>query len=230
MSQPAADAEIPTPETQRPLLSAERLKAFVDAVVAIAMTLLILPLLENVAEFAREDKSALDYVQAEYAQLFSFVLSFLIIAVFWTTHHRIFDRVERSTNLLIWLQVGWMFTIVWLPVATAMLGAMDTDTTQTVLYIGALLLSSLLMLATRVYLRRHPELHRISPDSLRRGTIAEVVLSSMFAVALVVAVLVPAVGYASLLLLLLSGPVQAIANRTGGGRGDAGGGSRSTPG
>ena len=220
MSQPPVDPqnpkpESPDPETSHPLLSAERLKAFVDAVVAIAMTLLILPLLENVAEFAREGKSPLDYVQQEYNQLFSFVLSFLIIAVFWNNHHRVFDRVERATNPLVWLQIAWMFTIVWLPVATAMLGSMHVDATQKILYIGALLASSLLMLATRLYLRGHRELHRIAPESLRRGITAEVVLSAMFAVALVVAVLVPPIGYAALFLLMLSGPVQAFAARAG---------------
>ncbi|MBS1673919.1 MAG: DUF1211 domain-containing protein [Actinobacteria bacterium] len=197
------------------MLSAERLKAFVDAVVAIAMTLLILPLLENVAEFAREDKSALQYVQEEGAQLLSFALSFLIIAMFWMTHHRVFDRVQKSTNALIWLQVAWMFTIVWLPVATAMLGAMDTDTMQKSLYIGALLASSLIMLGTRLYLRAHPDLHRINPTSLRHGLIADIVLCVMFAVSLAIAVFVPVIGYAALFLLALSGPLQAILARRG---------------
>ena len=39
-------------DLHRPVLSAERLKAFIDAVVAIAMTLLILPLMESVGEVA----------------------------------------------------------------------------------------------------------------------------------------------------------------------------------
>ncbi|MCE4025382.1 TMEM175 family protein [Microbacterium sp. Au-Mic1] len=210
MSQPAADAETPTSEPSHPLLSAERLKAFEDAVVAIAMTLLILPLLESVSEFAREGKSSLEFVQEEHSQLFSFGLSFLIIAVFWMTHHRVFDRVEKVTSPLVWLQVGWMLTIVWLPVSTALLGAMDPDTAQKLLYIGALLASSLFMLATRLYLRRRPELHRIDPESLRRGIIAEIVTSAMFAIALLIAVLVPAIGYGAMFLLVLSGPVQAL--------------------
>jgi uncharacterized membrane protein len=209
------DPQSDTIETTRPLLSAERLKAFEDAVVAIAMTLLILPLLENVSEFAREHKTALDFVQTENKQLFSFALSFVIIAVFWMNHHRVFDRVEKATNALVWLQVGWMFTIVWLPVSTAMVGVMPDDATQKLLYIGALLASSLLMLGTRLYLRRHPELHHITPPSLRRGLIAEVVMSVLFAVSLVIAVLVPNIGYAAMFLLLLSGPAQAFVAREG---------------
>lgn len=213
MSQPTADAETPLPESTRPLLSAERLKAFEDAVVAIAMTLLILPLLESVSEYAREHKTALEFVQEEHSQLFSFGLSFLIIAVFWMNHHRVFDRVEKVSNALVWLQVGWMLTIVWLPVSTAMLGSLDNDGMQKLLYIGALLASSLLMLATRLYLRRHPELHGIAPESLRRGIIAELVMSVLFTVSLVISVLVPAIGYGAMFLLLLSGPAQALVAR-----------------
>ena len=41
------------------LYAAERMKAFVDAVVAIAMTLLILPLLESVSDVAGEDGRAI---------------------------------------------------------------------------------------------------------------------------------------------------------------------------
>lgn len=42
--------------SERPLLSADRLKAFTDGVVAIAMTLLILPLMEGVIDLGREGR------------------------------------------------------------------------------------------------------------------------------------------------------------------------------
>ncbi|WP_336648444.1 TMEM175 family protein [Microbacterium sp. MMO-10] len=210
MSQPAD----PIPEdSSQPILSAERLKAFVDAVVAIAMTLLILPLMENVTELGREGKTTLEYLQEEQAPLWSFALSFLIIALLWINHHRVFDRVERVRIPLVWLQVGWMFTIVCLPVSTAMLGAMPTDSTQKIVYIGSLLMSSLFMVATRVYLWRHPALHRIAPGSLRRGIVAEIVTATMFAISLIVSICVPAIGYSALFLLVLSDPIQALVAR-----------------
>ena len=214
MSQSPLDDAASPPDARHPLLSAERLKAFVDAVVAIAMTLLILPLLENVSELAREGKSTLQYLQEEQGPLWSFALSFVIIALLWINHHRVFDRVERVSTPLVWLQVGWMFTIVWLPVSTAMLGAMSTDDAQKIVYIGSLLLSSLLMLATRLYLRRHPGLHGIDPAALRRGITAEVVTAVLFAIALIVSVTLPRIGYAALFLLVLSGPIQAVAGRS----------------
>jgi uncharacterized membrane protein len=193
------------------MLSAERLKAFTDAVVAIAMTLLILPLMESVTELAREGVDAAEWLGEESGQLFTFALSFVLIANFWMSHHRLFDRVDHTTGALIWLTVAWMFTIVWLPVATAIVGQMNTDATQTLLYIGSLIVTSLVLMLTRLYLRSHPALHRIEPVRLRHGLVADGVTSVLFAVALAVALAFPAVGYSAMFLLLLTWPLHRFA-------------------
>ncbi|GAA5195053.1 TMEM175 family protein [Microbacterium jejuense] len=194
-----------------PLLSAERLKAFTDAVVAIAMTLLILPLMESVTELGREGANAAQWLDQESGQLLTFALSFVLIANFWMSHHRLFDRVERVTNALIWLTVAWMFTIVWLPVATAIVGQMDTDATQKLLYIGSLLATSLMLMLTRLYVMRHPELHRIEPIRLRHGLAADIITAALFALALAASLLIPALGYWVMFLLLLTWPLHRLA-------------------
>src|SRR6478735_11257996 len=126
-------------------LPAERLKAFCDAVVAIAMTLLILPLMESVGDAAADHLNSLEWLSANTGQLFSFALSFVLIANFWLTHHRLFAGIHRVTNGLLWLTIAWMFTIVWLPIPTALLGQLKTDAEQEILYIGTLALTSLVM-------------------------------------------------------------------------------------
>ena len=75
------------------------------------------------------------------------MLSFLIIARFWVSHERLFDYVERWTGWLMILNVLWMLTIVFLPVVTAMVGSMDTDRLQIALYIGTMLVNTLVMTA-----------------------------------------------------------------------------------
>ncbi|MBU4465788.1 MAG: DUF1211 domain-containing protein, partial [Actinobacteria bacterium] len=149
-----------------PFASAERVKAFTDAVVAIAMTLLILPLLDTVKEAAADGSSTLEWLQNNFSPILVFLLSFVIIANFWTSHHRLFARVESVTEFLLWITIAWMLTIVWLPVATAITGQMESDTLQRVLYIGSMTLTSVLLLCARLYLARHPALHDISPRDL----------------------------------------------------------------
>ncbi|MCO5951792.1 TMEM175 family protein [Microbacterium yannicii] len=191
-------------------LPAERLKAFADAVVAIAMTLLILPLMESVGDAAADGLATIEWLNENAGQLFSFALSFLLIANFWLTHHRLFAGIHRVTAGLLWLTIAWMFTIVWLPIATALLGQLEEDAGQKVLYIGTLAMTSLVMLLIRLYVLRHPALHDIPRPRLRSGLVADVVMLALFLLALAVAVLFPAVGYWAMFLLLLVAPLHRL--------------------
>ena len=69
----------------------ERTITLTDAVVAIAMTLLVLPLVEVVKDL---DLTDLSRVWAENGELLqSFVMSFLVIYAFWTAHGTLYHRL-----------------------------------------------------------------------------------------------------------------------------------------
>ncbi len=191
----------------------ERFKAFVDAVVAIAMTLLILPLMESVSEAASEKLSTAEFFVEHSGQLLSFALSFVLIATFWMGHHRQYRDVEWVTAPLLWINIAWMSTIVWLPVPTAMIGQMETDSLQPVVYIGTLILTQLTTLAGWLYLLRHPGFTTTPIDVLRAGVIGDLAAIILFLIALALAVFVPSLGYAGLLVLLLTGVVTKLLNR-----------------
>ncbi len=191
----------------------ERFKAFVDAVVAIAMTLLILPLMESVSEAASGKLSTAEFFVEHSGQLLSFGLSFVLIATFWMGHHRQYRDVEWITGPLLWINIAWMATIVWLPVPTAMIGQMETDSLQPVVYIGTLILTQITTLAGWLYLLRHPDFTTTPVDILRAGVIGDLAAIILFLIALALAVFVPAIGYAGLLVLLLTGVVSTLLNR-----------------
>ncbi|WP_447911971.1 TMEM175 family protein [Microbacterium phyllosphaerae] len=191
----------------------ERFKAFVDAVVAIAMTLLILPLMESVSDAASNKLSTAEFFDEHSGQLLSFGLSFVLIATFWMGHHRQYRDVEWITSPLLWINVAWMATIVWLPVPTAMIGQMDTDLLQPVVYIGTLILTQVTTLAGWVFLLRHPDFTTTPVETLRAGVIGDLAAIILFLVALAIAVFVQPYGYAGLLVLLLSGVVTKLLDR-----------------
>ncbi|MFF7291409.1 TMEM175 family protein [Microbacterium sp. NPDC008134] len=205
------------PHRTRPFRT-ERFKAFVDAVVAIAMTLLILPLMEAVSDAASGKLSTAEFFHEHSSQLLSFALSFLLIATFWMGHHSQYCDVERITVPLIWINVAWMATIVWLPVPTAMLGQIDADALQKIVYIGTLLTTQVATLAGGIYLGRHPELTTAPPSAYRAGVLGDIAAIILFVAALLIAVLVPQIGYAALLLLLLNAPVSRLVDRVSHGR------------
>lgn len=199
--------------TEQTTFAPERLRAFVDAVVAIAMTLLILPLLESVSEAATESAGTGAFLIEHRGQILSFVLSFVLIAVFWMEHHRLYERVVRVSSPLLFINVAWMLTIVWLPVPTAMLGQMDTDPLQALLYIGTLILTQVATLAGKLYLMRHPGLTDLTAETLRRGAIGDFAAIILFCIALPIAAWVHVVGYFALLLLAFSNPVEKLLGR-----------------
>lgn len=196
----------------------ERFKAFVDAVVAIAMTLLILPLMGSVSEAAADRLTTAEFFTEHSGQLLSFGLSFVLIATFWMGHHRQYRDAEWITAPLLWINVAWMATIVWLPVPTAMIGQMDTDALQAVVYIGTLILTQVTTLAGWLYLLRHPELTTTPAEVARAGVIGDLAAIILFLIALAIAVFVQPYGYAGLLVLLLSGVVTKVLRRIGGRR------------
>ncbi len=206
------------PQTEG-LFSAERAKAFTDAVVAIAMTLLILPLMESVSVVAAKGEGAAQWLEGHSDQLFAFVLSFVIIAVFWVNHHRVFSRVRLVSTALLWITIGWLLTIVWLPVVTSMVGQMSSNDPLLIgLYIGSMLVTELMSFATLLYLRAHPRTHEIGRDRMLRWIAFALSMLLRYAVALVLAVAIPAVSDWALFLLVLTGPVQSLFARMMGAR------------
>ncbi len=84
--------------------------------------------------------------------------------------------------------------------------------TSIALYIGTLIVTSASMLLMEVVLKRNPGLLREGVEGGLRLT-SSVIATVLFAVSLVLAVLVPSVGMLWLLILLLSGPIEALYDR-----------------
>ncbi|MFW0775704.1 TMEM175 family protein [Paenarthrobacter nitroguajacolicus] len=197
----------------RELSSPERLQAFTDAVVAIALTLLILPLMESVGELADHHGTTAEWLAEEQYALLGFVLSFILIAVFWVHHHKLFRSVKRVDSGLLWLTVSWMFTIVVMPVATSLSTQMQSDWAQPLVYIGTLFATSLMLLLARAYLRSHPDLHTMEDTEAVSGIRASGIVSGLFLAALVLALVIPDAGNWPLLVMLLSEPLQRLDRR-----------------
>ncbi|MFC4530300.1 TMEM175 family protein [Sphaerisporangium dianthi] len=94
----------------------DRVIFFSDAVIAIAMTLLALELPVPHGRTAAEAwHSFLELLPEEYL---NFVISFGVIAAFWTAHHQYFRHIHAVDAALRRYNLGWLFLIVVVPFAT----------------------------------------------------------------------------------------------------------------
>ena len=180
----------------------ERLLTFVDAVVAIAITLLVLPLAEVGREVQNGDVVGL--LRAHVDDIVGFLLSFVVIARLWLAQHRIVSCLVRQNAAVVRLLLAWTFTIVVLPFPTALVAATSHDTLARAFYIGTMAGSSGLLALIA---------HAIGRDRTLRDTDAgpdhvhATANTLTFLLALVISVVLPSTTYWPLLLLVLVDPV-----------------------
>lgn len=112
-------------------LQLDRLVFFCDAVVAIAITLLIFNLkIDHVANNQLTFKSLLE----PWRSFIAFLLSFLNIASFWKTHHSFFSYIKKIDEKMIWFNIAWLFFIVTLPFSTSVVSSYFSNSPAMFLY------------------------------------------------------------------------------------------------
>lgn len=194
----------------------ERLVNFSDAVIAIAVTLLVLPLVEIPGEL-QPDQDLREILSEHSGQFAGFVISFLVIWTFWSAHHRIMEFFRGYDHLLMQLHMVFLFTLVTLPFSTQLLNSRAASSAAS-FYLGTLLVSSLMLafISLRGRARRdllhadraEVELWLRRPLSIYRP----VVLTA----ALVVSVFSPSAGLWMLLLLVFDNLVERLISRVRG--------------
>ncbi len=181
----------------------DRFLTFIDAIVAIAITLLVLPLVDLVGELG-DGGSVRHLLEDNKAPIGAFFLSFLVIAQLWSAQHHLLRSVVGANEHLTRLLLLWCLTIVVLPFLTALVAgpgdAGEQATTKT-LYVGTMAVGSFVLGVASLVIQRHPEL-RDSPDA--PDVAVTFATAATFVVALAVMLAVPASSYWPLLLLVLS--------------------------
>lgn len=136
-------------------LEKNRVEAFSDGVFAIILTLLVLEL--RVPEVP--DHSSLSAYVTAMAPLLpkfiGFLLTFIMIAMHWVSHHFFFHHLRHARLGLVWLNNLLLLWLCFLPFPTALFGDHPTDQFPILLYAADSLLVSLTFFCMRWYAVRH---------------------------------------------------------------------------
>ena len=99
-----------------------RIEAFSDGVFAIIITLLVLEI--HVPQVQGKDVSvALARSLLALAPKFlAYIISFLLVCVWWVAHHHLFQVLKRSDRGLLWLNSLFLLWLAFLPFPTALMG------------------------------------------------------------------------------------------------------------
>jgi uncharacterized membrane protein len=187
----------------RATISVERLNAFSDAVFAVAITLLVLNI--DVPMIARNlARTQLPGILIDMVPRFwAFVFSFILIGIFWMAHHSTFHLIKKHSEMLSWLNLIFLLTIVALPFSTDLESIYDYLQFPTIIYALNLGAAGLMMSIIWWYASKN---HKLIDKSLSSGLIRHIQLKSLtipFAALIVIVVSFINVSIASWFWLLI---------------------------
>ena len=164
-------------------LEKSRIAALVDGIFAVAMTLLVLDLRLPEGVKLTSDSEAWHQLVDLRGRFATYILSFVVLGIFWIAHHSLFHFVSRVDRNLLWLNLLFLLFITLLPFSTNLLSGNAPLHVPVAVYGANLLLLSLSSLLQQSYLAHRPglSLDHLTPawiTTMRRRTAIPAVIAA----------------------------------------------------
>jgi len=121
-------------------LKLDRLLALADGTLAIVITLLVL-LMEPPPPHLSTGDVMKDVLEMGH-YFAAYVLSFMLVGIYWLGHHGMFHHIRRGDLTLVWLNLVFLMCVAFVPFPTALLVEYPEDRMAAVIYGLAQLLCS----------------------------------------------------------------------------------------
>jgi uncharacterized membrane protein len=166
-----------------------RLDTFSDAIFAVAMTLLVFtfPLAGLPQNLTPE--AVQNLITGLSGQFETFIISFLVVGAFWIAHHRVFDKIKRYDQALVWLNFVFLLFIVFVPFPTAVLVSAQSSWLPVAFYASNIACAGFVLTLVWVYASYNFRLIDASTPirEVRLSTLQGVVVPSVFLLSILVA-------------------------------------------
>jgi uncharacterized membrane protein len=103
-------------------MDTKRLETLVDGIFAIAMTLLVLALAVPDITGPLSNTAVQNSLYSLIPNFYTLVMSFILLALFWSNHHRAFHKINEMNTPLLWINVIWLLFIVLVPFSASLTG------------------------------------------------------------------------------------------------------------
>lgn len=138
-----------------PLIPKNRLETLADGIFAIAMTLLVLSIEVPTLQGNVTTSTIMEYLlYTLLPQIFVYVLSFVLLASFWMTHH-VFYIIKRTNTTLLWINIFWLMSIAIVPFSTSMIGKYGGFQLSELIFATNMLIIGILSYANWTYAANH---------------------------------------------------------------------------
>jgi uncharacterized membrane protein len=132
-----------------------RLEAFSDGVIAIVITLLVLEIKVPEVKSGIELRAGLVHLLPKVG---AYVISFLVLAVWWVSHHHLIEQVKNVDRGLLWLNNLFLLALAFIPFPTALMGEYPRQPEGAVIYGLTCTAAGAAFFGMRVYAANRPEM------------------------------------------------------------------------
>lgn len=190
-------------------MSKHRIDALTDGIFAVAMTLLVIELKIPEALHVASNAGLISALVHLIPKFVGWVISFLVLALFWYGHHRAFHFVRRVNGPLVALNILFLGFVSFMPFASGIAGEYTGALAAQVVYSITMILLSISSITIWRYLHRHPELCEpvMSEGVYQASRFRTFMLMLISLVAIVIALFLPGFGNAAFMLMFVVGPI-----------------------
>ena len=145
------------------------------------------------------DTGLWQYLSHHALNFLGFLISFGIIGHYWTVHHRIFGYGKGYTSGLIWLNLGFLFSVVLLPFSSGLLAEYVSQTHMFLpygIYVANMCLIGFMNCWLWLYVsnaRRNLLTRKISDARIKLGLYRSLVVPIIFILAFLVSFFLPVI-------------------------------------
>lgn len=132
-------------------LGRNRIEALTDGIFATVMTVLVLSLSVPVISTVNLPSELAVDLESLLPNIVSYVISFIVIGVYWVGHHAVFHFVKRTNRPLIWLNILFLLCVGIIPFSTALIGKYPFQQITTTIYGANLIAAGLSLYALLWY-------------------------------------------------------------------------------
>ncbi len=170
-----------------------RLEAFSDGVFAIVITLLILDIRFPEVDYSQFTATLISVLP----RILAYVLSFIIIGLYWVVHHNSMHAIKKTDRGFLWLNILLLLFVSFIPFPTSLVGRYPFQAGPIMIYGVTLIASNAVGYIMLVYVHYHPHLAvpEFSEKYLRQHTPVYAIVNGAYLGAILLAHPFPLLSY-----------------------------------
>lgn len=175
-------------------MTTQRIENLTDGIYSIAMTLLVLNLaLPEMGVDLTPSTELHELLSKQTHEFLNYILSFILLAIFWSMHHQQFHFIKRTDHTHLWINVFILMFVAMVPFTTSLIGDYPDETIAKLFFgLNLFILGSLNALNWTYATKNYRLVDRgLNPRRIAVGNRRDAVIPGVILLAMVLSLITP---------------------------------------